>query len=280
MTATGMRSPPAPTPRTHVGDLLRDWRSVRRLSQLDLALAADVSSRHLSCVETGRAQPSRDLVSRLAQTLELPLREQNTLLVAAGYAPEYSETALTAPEMATARKAIELILNKQDPYPGIVMNRHWDLLMANESTERIFRWLLDGPPAQSNIMKTFFDPLGVRPYVVNWEECAGDLIRHLHNDLAAAPSDARMAQLMRDVLAYPDVPQRWARRQLPAPVPSLSTITYRKGDVDLTFFWTMATFGTPHDVSLDELRIECSFPADDATERFCSALAASSPAAS
>jgi len=280
MTATGMRSPPAPTPRTHVGDLLRDWRSVRRLSQLDLALAADVSSRHLSCVETGRAQPSRDLVSRLAQTLELPLREQNTLLVAAGYAPEYSETALTAPEMATARKAIELILNKQDPYPGIVMNRHWDLLMANESTERIFRWLLDGPPAQSNIMKTFFDPLGVRPYVVNWEECAGDLIRHLHNDLAAAPSDARMAQLMRDVLAYPDVPQRWARRQLPAPVPSLSTITYRKGDVDLTFFWTMATFGTPHDVSLDELRIECSFPADDATARFCSALAASSPAAS
>jgi transcriptional regulator with XRE-family HTH domain len=257
-----------------VGDLLREWRSVRRLSQLDLALAADVSSRHLSYVETGRAQPSRDLVARLAQTLELPLREQNELLVAAGYAPEYSESPLTAPEMSTVRKAIELILNKQDPYPAIVMNRHWDLLMANESTTRIFRWLLGGLPAQSNIMKTFFDPAGVRPYVVNWEECAGDLIRHLHNDLAAAPSDASTGQLMRDVLAYPDVPQRWAKRQLPAPVPSLSTITYRKGDVDLTFFWTMATFGTPHDVSLDELRIECSFPADEATDRFCSELAA------
>jgi transcriptional regulator with XRE-family HTH domain len=274
MTVTGMRSPPAPAPRSHVGDLLREWRSVRRLSQLDLALAADVSSRHLSYVETGRSQPSHELVSRLAQTLELPLRDQNALLVAAGYAPEYSETALTAPEMTTVRKAIELILNKQDPYPAIVMNRHWDLLTANASTTRIFHWLLGGPPAQGNIMKTFFDPRGVRPYVVNWEECAGDLIRHLHNDLAAAPSDARLSQLMRDVLAYPDVPQRWARRQLPAPVPSLSTITYRKGDVDLTFFWTMATFGTPHDVSLDELRIECSFAADEATHRFCSELAA------
>jgi transcriptional regulator with XRE-family HTH domain len=278
MTAIGMRSPPAPAPRSHVGDLLRDWRSVRRLSQLELALAADVSSRHLSYVETGRAQPSRDLVSRLAQTLELPLREQNALLVAAGYAPEYSETALGAPEMATVRKAIDLILDKQDPYPAIVMNRHWDLLMANRSTTRIFRWLLEGPPAQSNIMKTFFDPRGVRPFVVNWEECAGDLIRHLHNDLAAAPSDARLSQLMRDVLAYPDVPQRWARRQLPAPVPSLSTITYRKGDVDLTFFWTISTFGTPHDVSLEELRIECSFAADEATDRFCNELAASAGA--
>ncbi|HEV7706316.1 MAG TPA: helix-turn-helix transcriptional regulator [Gemmatimonadaceae bacterium] len=255
-----------------MGDLLRQWRSVRRLSQLDLALAADVSSRHLSYVETGRSQPSRDLVSRLAQTLELPLRDQNTLLVAAGYAPEYSETALTAPEMATVRKAIELILDKQDPYPAIVMNRHWDMLMANASTMRIFRWLLGREPTQSNIMKTFFDPLGVRPHVLNWEECAGDLIRHLHNDLAAAPSDARLIQLMRDVLAFPDVPQRWARRQLPAPVPSLSTITYRKGDVDLTFFWTLATFGTPHDVSLDELRIECSFAADEATDQFCRTL--------
>lgn len=118
-------------------------------------------------METGRAQPSRELVSRLAATLELPLREQNALLVAAGYAPEYSEGGLAAPEMASARKAIELILGKQDPYPAIVMNRHWDLLMSNESTMRIFRWLLDGPPAQSNIMKTFFDPRGVRPYVVN-----------------------------------------------------------------------------------------------------------------
>ena len=273
MSTVGMRSPPAPAPRSHVGDLLREWRSIRRLSQLDLALEADVSSRHLSYVETGRAQPSRELVSRLAQTLELPLREQNTLLVAAGYAPEYSETSLTAPEMATARRAIELILNKQDPYPAVVMNRHWDMLLANESTARIFGWLLDRPPTLANVMKTFFDPLGVRPYVVNWEECAGDLIRHLHNDLAAAPTDARTRQLMREVLAFPDVPQRWARRQLPAPVPSLSTITYAKGDVRLTFFWTLATFGTPHDVSLDELRIECSFPADEATEHFCSELA-------
>jgi transcriptional regulator with XRE-family HTH domain len=268
-----MRSPPAPAPRSHVGDLLREWRTVRRMSQLDLALEANVSSRHLSYVETGRAQPSKELVSRLAQTLELPLREQNTLLVAAGYAPEYNETALTAPEMATARRAIELILNKQDPYPAIVMNRHWDMLMANQSTTRIFGWLLDRPPMLANVMKTFFDPAGVRPYVVNWEECAGDLIRHLHNDLAAAPSDARTSELMREVLAFPDVPRRWASRQLPAPLPSLSTITYAKGDVRLTFFWTLATFGTPHDVSLDELRIECSFPADEETEQFCSELA-------
>ncbi|HWZ59113.1 MAG TPA: helix-turn-helix transcriptional regulator [Gemmatimonadaceae bacterium] len=272
MPATESRSPPPPAPATHVGALLRDWRAGRRLSQLDLALAADVSSRHLSYVETGRAQPSRELVSRLAEALDIPLRERNTLLIAAGYAPDYRETALSAPEMAQARHAVELILNQQEPYPAIVMNRHWDLLMANRSTTRMFRWLLGGPAAEPNIMRGFFDPNGVRPWVVNWEEVAGDLVKHLHDDVAAAPSDTRARTLLRDVLSYPNIPSRWRTRELGAPASPLSTITYAKDDVRLTFFWTITTFGTPRDVTLEELRIECSFPADDATDQFCRSL--------
>ena len=133
-------------PAGHVGPLLRQWRAARRVSQLDLALDADVSSRHLSFVETGRAQPSRDMVLRLAEALEVPLRERNALLLAAGYAPLYRETGLGAPEMVDARHAVEFILAQQEPYPAIVVDRHWNLLLANEATHRFLAMFLDAPP--------------------------------------------------------------------------------------------------------------------------------------
>jgi transcriptional regulator with XRE-family HTH domain len=142
-------SPPPPAPATHVGTLLREWRAARRLSQLDLALVADVSCRHLSCVETGRAQPSREMVSRLAGALEIPLRERNALLVAAGYAPGYAESGLAAPELERARCAIELILRQQEPYPAIVVSKHWDLLTANQGAKRIFGWCRRGAFGQA-----------------------------------------------------------------------------------------------------------------------------------
>jgi transcriptional regulator with XRE-family HTH domain len=263
------RSPPPPAPSDHVGALLRGWRSARRVSQLDLALSADVSSRHLSFVETGRAQPSLELVSRLADALEIPLRERNTLLIAAGYAPRYRETGLAAPELSQARRAIEFILKQQEPYPAFVLSRHWDLLMSNRGSKRIFGFLLGGPSAQSNIMRQVFDPSALRPRIVNWEEVAVHLIRHLHNEVAAAPSDARARELLNDVLAYPGVPSRWRTRELGVHTAPLLTSVYRRGDVELRFFSTIATFGTPQDVTLEELRIECSFPADDVTDRFC-----------
>ncbi|MDB4914760.1 MAG: helix-turn-helix family protein [Gemmatimonadetes bacterium] len=250
---------------SHVGALLKDWRSARRLSQLDLANKAEISSRHLSFVESGRAQPSREMVARLAEALEVPLRERNALLLAAGYAPHYRESVLAAPELATVRGALELILRHHEPYPAFVFNRHWDLLMANQGSTRFFGHLLGAPRVHSNIMHMVFDPAALRPHIVNWEECAGDLIRHLHNEVAAAPWDERARYLLAEVLAYPDVPQRWHARQLGAPTTPLLTAEYRHGAQVFRFFSTIATFGTPQDVTLDELRIECTFPADEAT---------------
>jgi transcriptional regulator with XRE-family HTH domain len=253
-----------------IGDLLREWRAARRVSQLDLALAADVSPRHLSYVETGKAQPSRELIDRLAEALQVSMRDRNALLMSAGYAPGYHETAIAAPKMAAARRAIELILKQQEPYPAIVTTRHWDIVMANQGATRLFAWLLGGRSAERNAMRMVFDPAVLRPLIVNWEAVALDLIRQLHADVASAPLDPGARALLHQVLAYPGVPSRWRTHEVwDAPVEPLWTVTYHKDGRDLTFFWTVTTFATPRDVTLEELRIECHFPADEATEQLC-----------
>ncbi len=265
------RSPP---PAAHLGALLREWRAARRLSQLDLALDARVSARHLSCVETGKTQPSRDVVVRLADVLEMPLRERNALLVAAGYAPKYPETALGTPELAQVRRAIEFILNQQEPYPAFVLNRHWDVLVANRAATRVNSFVMRGrASAHRNMARQIFDPNDLRAAVVNWEEVAGDLIRHLHDVVAVTPTDAVARALLDEVLGYPGVPARWRMRELGmAPSPLLTTVLRRDGQ-ELRFFSTITTFGTPRDVTLDELHIECCFPVDDATVELCRTLA-------
>jgi transcriptional regulator with XRE-family HTH domain len=269
-----MTSPPprsaAATAEHPLGDLLRQWRSTRRMSQMDLALEAGISTRHLSYVETGKARPSRELVALLAGALDMPMRDRNALLVVAGYAPGYRETPLSDPQMALMRRAIEFILGQQEPFPAFVVNRHWDVLMANQGLLRVFDWLRDGVQPHGNIMRQVFDPADMRPFVENWEEVAGDLISHLHHEAA---TDKTSRALLDEVLAYPDVPTRWERRQLGAAPLPLLTVTFRKGDQRLTFFSTLTTFGTSRDITLEELRVECMFPADDATAAFCRALA-------
>jgi len=264
-------NPPAAS--TRIGALLREWRSTRRLSQLDLALAAEVSARHISYVETGKAQPSREMVARLADTLEMPLRERNALLAAAGYAAQYAETALTAPELTRIHRAIDFILAQQEPYPAFVIDRHWDILMANRAAQRVNHFLLGGRASpHANMLRHVFDPDDLRAALSNWEEVAGDLIRHLHNEIAAAPTDATARALLDEALAYPDVPQRWRTRELGlAPSPLLTTVFRRDGQ-ELRFFSSITTFATPRDITLDELRIECCFPMDDATAAFCREL--------
>lgn len=265
--------PPVHSLTTHAGTLLREWRTSRRLSQLDLALEANVSPRHLSCVETGKAQPSRDMISRLADALSMPLRERNALLISAGYAPKYRETQLGSPEMAPVKRAIEFILQHQEPYPAVVTNRHWDMLLTNEATTRIFGFLKPGGPRHGNVLRQIFDPDDMRSVLRNWEELATDIIRHVHNQVAVAPSDTKARALLEEILAYPGVPAEWQTREPgSAPQPLMNTV-FGKDDLELRFFSTITTFGTPHDVTLDELRIECMFPADDATAEFCRRVA-------
>lgn len=267
-------SPPPPAPTSRAGLLLREWRAARRMSQLDLALAAEVSTRHLSCVETGKSQASQDMVMRLADALEMPLRERNALLMAAGYAPRYPETALGTPALAQVRRATEFIIGQQEPYPAFVLNRHWDIVMANQAAQKITEFLLGEGRRHGNMIRHFFDPEGLRAAVANWEEVAGDLMRHLHSDVASAPSDEVARALLDEALSYPGVPARWRTREPGrAPSPLLTTV-FRRNDVELRFFSTFTTFGTPRDVTVDELRIECCFPDDDATAAFCRQAAA------
>lgn len=254
------------------GLLLREWRAAKRLSQLDLALEAGVSARHLSCVETGKAQPSRDMIALLADALAMPLRERNALLVAAGYAPHYAETGLDAAALRQVRVAIDCILGHQEPFPAFLLNRRWDVLQTNRAAVRVNDFLGVGR-RHTNMVRRFLDPDDLRGSVVNWEEIAGDLIRHLHEAIAATPSDAGARALLEEALRYPGVPAQWRTRDVSAPPPPLLTVVFRKDDRELRFFSTITTFAMPRDVTLDEIRIECAFPADESTMELCRRLA-------
>jgi transcriptional regulator with XRE-family HTH domain len=258
-----------------VGRLLQHWRSQRRRSQLALALDAGVSSRHLSFVETGRSRPSREMVLKLAEALDVPLRERNGLLLAAGFAPVFRRTDLDAPEMRPARQALERILEKQEPYPAVVMDRHWNLLRANRAGQRFFGLLLDlaAEPVPANILRLIFHPEKLRPWVANWEAAAEALVQRAHREAVGGVPDEATKRLLEEVLSYPGVPRPWRTPDLSvAPVPFLA-LQFRKGDLAFDYFSTVTTLGTPQDVTLQELRIECFFPADQATEARALALA-------
>jgi transcriptional regulator with XRE-family HTH domain len=259
------------------GELLRRWRERRRLSQLDLATDAEISTRHLSFVETGRAQPSREMVLLLARALDVPLRDRNDLLVAAGYAPIYRESGLDAPAMAQARRALDFILRQQEPYPALVLDRHWNVLEVNAGSARFQAAFLDskavadlGPP---NAMRLMFHPRALRPHIVNWEAAAASLIQWLHRDVVSGFGGAQARELLDELLAYPGVPRQWRTLDLDASLAPFLPIEFRKGELALRYFTTLTTLGTPHDITLQELRIESFFPADEATEEASRTLA-------
>jgi transcriptional regulator with XRE-family HTH domain len=259
-------------------DVLRHWRVVRRMSQLALATEADISSRHLSFLETGRAQPSREMVLRLAEVLDVPLRDQNVLLTAAGYAPIYRESPLGAPELSQVRRALGFMLAQQEPYPALVVDHHWNLLMQNEGSRRVFGLFLDpeavahvpGPP---NVVRMTFHPQGLRRYIANWEALAGPMIQQIHRKAVGGVPDEATRQLLEEVLSYPGVPARWRTPDAQAQSAPFLAMVLRKGELALRFFTTIATLGTPQDITLQELRVECFYPADDATEEFARRLA-------
>jgi transcriptional regulator with XRE-family HTH domain len=259
------------------GRALRDWRTRRGLSQLALAGEAGISSRHLSFVETGRAQPSREMVLLLARALDVPLRDRNDLLSAAGYAPVYRATELDAPALAQARRALEFILRQQEPYPAIVINRHWDILQANGGTARLVELFLEPSVTAElglNAMRLMFHPRGFRPHIVNWEAMAAALIQWLHRDVLSGGADAETRRLLDELLAFPGVPRQWRRLDLDASTDPFLPIEFRRGDVELRYFSMLTSLGTPHDITLQELRVESFFPADSATEDTARRLAA------
>jgi transcriptional regulator with XRE-family HTH domain len=248
------------------GGLLRHWRIVRGFSQLALAIEADISTRHLSFLETGRAQPSRAMVELLAGMLDVPLSERNTLLLAAGFAPAYDRRPLSAPDLQPLQRAIDFILKQQEPYPAVVIDGASNILRRNQASQRVFGLFAD--PVQGlipNTIRTMFHPRGIRQYVVNWHDMAVRMLYRLHHDAAAGTNDA-VVRLREEVMSYPGVESLWNVVDVESSAPALRTMKLRKGEWSFAFFFTVSTIGMPCDVSLEGLRVMCFFPADNATD--------------
>lgn len=245
---------------------LRSWRERRSLSQLALAGRAGVSQRHLSFLELGRASPSRDMVERLAVALDIPLRQRNELLLAAGYAPAWHERDLDAPDLAGIADALDYMLAQQEPYPAVVVDRQWTLLKANAGAVRLVEFLVGpiAPGTAINLADALVAPDLLRPHLVNWDEVVRHFIRGVEAD-AAADGHPETAALLERLLGYRGVRkalQLAANRSAAGPVLAMH---FRKGDTSLRLFTTIATLGTPQDITLQELRIESFFPMDDAS---------------
>jgi len=259
-----------------VGPLLRRWREARHLSQLDLALDAEVSARHISFLETGRAEPSREMLLTLSNVLDVPLRERNFLLLAAGYAPIYGETSLDDPRMVQVRAAVEVILKSNEPRSALAHDRHWNVVMANQAFVQFLTVTLGKAPAgllplevstapRLNVMRLLFDPEGMRKVVVNWEAIAKSLLNEAYRRLAWA-RDETLRNLITELLSYPGVPARWREPDLEAPHDLILPIELNLDGKIARMFSTVTTVATPHDVTLQELHVEVFYPADAETE--------------
>lgn len=258
-----------------VSDLLREWRQRRRMSQLDLASEAEISTRHLSFMETGRSQPSRDMVLHLAEQLDIPLRERNVLLVAAGYAPVFQERRLDDPALHAARRAIDLVLAGHEPYPALAVDRHWNLVASNAAVARLIGSAdaaLLQPPV--NVLRLSLHPQGLAPRIANYAQWRAHLLARLHAQIDVT-ADATLAKLMQELSAYPKptfarAPIRVATEDYAGVVVPFQLATENG---TLSFFSTTTVFGTPVDITLSELALESFFPADAATAEALRALA-------
>ena len=251
-----------------VGRLLRDWRAARGMSQLDLAMHAGFSARHVSFIETGRTQPSRQALLVLSEALEVPLRERNRLLEAAGYAHVYRQTALAADEMAHVRGVLQFILDRHQPYGAVVLDRYSNCVMKNESSARLLELLVDPVllTEHPNFMRITFHPLGIRRWIVNW----GDVARHVWNraerELAVVKDDPTAAALLTEIDGYRGHAEKHRPSTALRAADLLLPVHIQRENVELRLFSTIMTVGTPQDVTLQELRIETFFPADEESE--------------
>lgn len=259
-------------PTSKLGELLRHWRDARGHSQLDLALIAGISQRHISFVESGRSVPSRTMLLDIAQALDMPLRERNALLLAGGYAPVYSEAAWNALEMKSINTVLERMLRQHEPFPAVVMDRYWNVLMTNASTPKFFGRFIDMSARKGprNILHLMFDPDGMRPFIANWNDASSGLIQRIYRESVGTLIDDKTRELLAGLLAYPDVKTDWKPLDDLGAMPDLPMIPLRfvKDGRVLSYFSMVTTVGTPLTVAAQELRIESMFPADDETEAY------------
>lgn len=263
---------------------LRYWRGKRGISQLRLSLDSGISQRHLSFLETGRAQPGRDLIIKLGIVLDIPLRQRNAMLLAAGFAPAYRERALGDPELDAVKQALDFMLAQQAPYPALVVDRLWNLVMHNEPAARMMRWFL-GMPADTtiprdgslNVLKLMLDPDGLRRYLANWEDVCADSLHWVQREAMGDGPGSEARRLLDELGSLPGIAELVAagthQPSLERAALPFLPLTLRKDAVELNLFTTITTLGTPHDVTVHELRLEAFFPADEASRRWFQATA-------
>lgn len=257
-----------------IGDLIKEWRGRRRLSQLDLALEAGISQRHLSFVESGRSAPSRDMVETLAETLSLPLRERNILLLSAGFAPGYSARTLDDPAMRAARGAVEQVLKAHEPNPALAVDRGWNLVMANAAVAPLLGLVSDPSLLQGkiNVLRVSLHPGGLAPYILDLAQWKAHLLHRLGQQIEAT-ADAGLIALEKELAAYPAPVKKGAISRRPEETDAIALpLELLVGGQKLAFITTITIFGTPVDVTLSELAVEAFFPADAETAAAMAAM--------
>jgi transcriptional regulator with XRE-family HTH domain len=246
---------------SQLGELLRYWRQERGKSQFDLSMDTGISQRHLSFVESGRSAPSRDFLSSVSDALNIPLRERNVLLLASGFAPQYSEQSLDAGQMAVVTRAIDRMLQQHEPHPALVLDRYWNVVRTNEAAPRFFGSFVDLEkwPKPRNLLVLMFDPAGMRPFVEDWETVARGLLQRLRREAVGQVLDAKLQDLLKRLREYPGV----AALKTPlAPQSPVLPVVFRRGNQRLSYFSLITTVGTPQCITAQELRVECMFPTD------------------
>lgn len=255
------------TDQQGLGDLLRYWRENSRKSQLSLSLDSGLSQRHLSFIENGRSIPSRRTLLEIARALEIPFRDRNTLLLSAGYAPTYSEDTWDAPEMQGITKALERVLRQHEPFPAVVIDRYWNVHLRNDAAPRFFNCFIDleKRPRPRNLLHLMFDPAGMRPFIVNWEEVATSLIQRVHRESVGRVTDQKTKELLEALQVYPDVKTKLKKPRSARILPFIPISFVKKGKT-MDLFSMITTVGTPLSITAQELRMECMYPANDESE--------------
>jgi transcriptional regulator with XRE-family HTH domain len=253
------------------GEAIRQWRKTLKLSQMDLAMNADISIKHLSFLENGRSQPSIDMVMRLCTTLGMPLKSQNSLLVAAGFNPRYSKNNLDSPAMTKIRHALQAMLDHHAPYPAIVMDALGNQLMANRGTVNMLLTFLPASTLSkySNVYDLYLAEDGLKQYIPEWQDAASVLLQQLQNELLNT-SDPEGYDLFNKFLSWPHIPKNWQYRASKLDQGPIFEFTIKNDNTELNFFSTLTTFGTPQDITLQELRIESFYPANTSTQQWFS----------